>query len=38
MQMPEVESLPLDLGRLTRVHTLRMFEHYLHPEVPTDFD
>ncbi len=34
----EVQTLELDPGRMTRKHVLRMFDHFVHPELPTDFD
>jgi ADP-ribose pyrophosphatase YjhB (NUDIX family) len=34
----EIEALPLDPGRVTLAHALRMFDHYSHPELATDFD
>lgn len=34
----DLETLPLDPGRITKSHVLRMFEHSQHPELPTDFD
>jgi ADP-ribose pyrophosphatase YjhB (NUDIX family) len=34
----EIEAIELDPGRVTRKHALRMFDHFLHPELPDDFD
>jgi len=34
----EIEHLTLDPARITRAHALRMFDHYLNPELPADFD
>jgi ADP-ribose pyrophosphatase YjhB (NUDIX family) len=34
----ETETIPLDPCRITRAHALRMFDHYLQPDLATDFD
>jgi ADP-ribose pyrophosphatase YjhB (NUDIX family) len=34
----DLADLQLDPGRITRVHALRMFEHYAQPSLPADFD
>jgi ADP-ribose pyrophosphatase YjhB (NUDIX family) len=34
----DLDSLPLDPGRITKEHVLRMFDHYSQPSLLADFD
>jgi|SRR5262249_31514170 len=34
----DLDTMPLDPGRITRAHVLRMFDHYSQPSLLTDFD
>ena len=44
IETDDVEFFPLDalpplsLGRVTETQIHRFYEHYRHPELPTDFD
>lgn len=34
----DLDTMPLDPGRITKAHVLRMFDHYSQPMMLTDFD
>lgn len=34
----EIETLPIDPGRTTKEHILRMFDHFSDPALATEFD